>query len=364
MAPKKGKHPNAEKSLRAVFYNAKHPGSYGGVDSTHYGIKKKFKRGRVRDWLTHQDTYTLHKPAVRNFLRRRVVVGSIDQQFQADLVDVSKLAKFNNGYRYLLTCIDVLSKFAFVVPLRDKTGKTLVEAFKVIFASGRKCKTLQTDKGTEFTNRVFQKFLKDNDVDFFTTHNEETKASIAERFNRTLKTKMWKYFTANDTVRYVDVLDDLVWSYNHSYHRSIKTSPASVTQANQEKVWQTLYGQPLTKRKKHSFLAGDRVRMTMAKRPFKKGYLPSWSEELFTVVKQIRSYPTTYKVQDDHGDVLEGSFYDQELQKVADKDVYKIERILSTRKRKKKKEYLVKWAGYPDSFNSWILESQLQTYNM
>ena len=128
-----------DESLRDVFYEARNPGSYGGVDSAHRGTKKKFKRSSVHEWLSHQDTYTAHKPAIRKFLRRRVVVGSIDQQFQADLVDVSKLAKFNNGYRYLLTCLDVLSKFAFVVPLKDKTGKSLVEAFKVIFGSGRKC---------------------------------------------------------------------------------------------------------------------------------------------------------------------------------------------------------------------------------
>jgi transposase InsO family protein len=80
-----------------------------------------------------------------------------------------------------------------VIPLKDKTGKTLVVAFTTIFESGRRPVRLQTDKGTEFTNRVFQKILRENEVHFFTTQNEETKASIVERFNRTLKTKMWKY---------------------------------------------------------------------------------------------------------------------------------------------------------------------------
>ena len=363
MPPRRHKQPSLDRSLRPVFYDAKHPGSYGGVDSTFRANKKKAKRAKIQQWLSTQDAYTLHKMAVRKFRRRRVIVGSIDQQFQADLVDVSKLAKYNDGYKYLLTCIDVLSKYAFVVPLKDKTGKSLVEALATIFASGRKCKTLQTDKGTEFTNRVFQKFLRDNDVSFFTTHNKEIKAGISERFNRTLKSRMWKYFTANDTLRYVDVLDDLVWSYNHSYHRSIKTTPASVTPKNQEEVWQRLYGRPVAHAQTSpKFQEGDRVRITMDKRPFKKGYLPNWSEELFTVEKRLRTTPRTYTVRDDHGEVLEGSFYEQELQKVADKDVYRIETVLKTRTRKKKKEYLVKWAGYPASFNSWILQSQLQTY--
>jgi transposase InsO family protein len=115
-------------------------------------------------------------------------VYGIDHQWQADLMDLGKLASYNKGFKYLLTCIDVLSRYAWVVPLKDKTANALKEAFRVIFKSGWRPIRLQTDKGTEFTNRVFQKFLKENDAHFFTTYNEETKASIVERFNRTLKT--------------------------------------------------------------------------------------------------------------------------------------------------------------------------------
>jgi transposase InsO family protein len=111
-----------------------------------------------------------------------------------------------------VTCINVLSRYAWVVPLKDKTGKTLKDAFQVIFKSGWRPIRLQTDKGTEFTNRVFQKFLKEHDVHLFTTYNEETKASIVERFTRTLKTKMWKYFTHRETQTYVDVLSEMAAS--------------------------------------------------------------------------------------------------------------------------------------------------------
>jgi hypothetical protein len=163
-------------------------------------------------------------------------VYGIDHQWQADLVDLGKLASYNKGFKYLLTCIDVLSRYAWVVPLKDKTGKTLKEAFEVIFKLGRQPIGLQTDRGTEFTNRVFQKFLKENNVHFFTTYNDETKASIVERFNRTLKTKMWKYFTHRETLTYVDVLPDMVASYNHTVHRTIGIPPAEVTWANQTTV--------------------------------------------------------------------------------------------------------------------------------
>jgi transposase InsO family protein len=179
---------------------------------------KGYTKKEVREWLQPQDTYTLHKPTRRRFPSRRVVVYGIDHQRQVDLVDLAKLSSYNKGFKYLLTCIDVLSRYTWVVPLKDKTEKTLRDAFHVIFKSGRRPIRLQTDKGTEFTNRVFQKFLKEHHVHFFTTYNEETKASIVERLNRTLKIKMWKYFTHRETLTYVEVLSEMVASYNHTVH--------------------------------------------------------------------------------------------------------------------------------------------------
>jgi hypothetical protein len=173
----------------------------------------------------------LHKPTRRRFPRRRIVVFGIDHQWQADLVDLAKLSSCNKGFKYLLTCIDVLSRYAWVVPLKDKMGKTLKDAFQVVFKSGRRPMRLQIDKGTEFTNQVFQKFLKEHNVHFFTTYNKETSASIVECFNRTLKTKMWKYFTQRETLTYVDILSEMVASYNHTVHRTIGIPPAEVTWA-------------------------------------------------------------------------------------------------------------------------------------
>ena len=116
-----------------------------------------------------------------------------------------------------------------------------------------------TDTPTDRSwNRVFQKFLKENDVHFFTTYNDETKASIVERFNRTLKTKMWKYFTHRETLTYMDVLPDMVESYNRTVHRSIEMPPAEVTWSNQTTVAKRLYGRKVS-RKSCKFVPGDRV---------------------------------------------------------------------------------------------------------
>jgi transposase InsO family protein len=135
-----------------------------------------------------QDTYTLHKPMRRHFKQNRVIVGGIDQQWQIDLADMPSMQKFNDGYRYLLVCIDVFSKYAWVIPLKDKMGPTLVKAFKVILTSGRKPEKIMTDQGTEFLNKHFRALMKEEDIELYNTYNE-TKASIVERLIRTLKRK-------------------------------------------------------------------------------------------------------------------------------------------------------------------------------
>ena len=281
------------------------------------------------------------------------MVGGIDHQWQADLVDMGRLSKDNQCVKYLLTCIDVFSKYAWIVQLRNKTGQSLVDAFQSILNSGRKPKRLQTDKGSEFTNRKFQTFLKREKIHFFTTHNVETKASIVERFNRTIKTKMWRYFTKHNTSTYLPVLEHFVDAYNKSYHRSIKRAPISVSVDNEEDTWMTLYGVQ-TDIKPPTFNVGDRVRISKTRGKFKKGYTANWSEELFTVNEVLQGSPNVYTLTDDNRETLEGTFYEQELQNVADKTWYRVEKVVKERKRKGRKQYLVKWFGYPSSFNSWV----------
>ena len=220
--------------------------------------------------------------------------------------------------------------------------------------------TLQTDKGFDFLNRPLQKLLKEHGVHHFATHNEETKASIVERFNRILKTRMWRYFTKNQSVRYVDVLQAFMRSCNDAYHRSIGMAPSEVTSTNQETVWQRLYGHESVGTPK--FRVGDRVPVSKAKRDFEKGYMANWTEELFTIVDAHRSDTPVYRLVDWHGDKLDGTFYEPELQKVVvpKGKTYGVESVL--RWRNKRREVLVKWSGYPTSFNSWIDAKTLVNY--
>ena len=230
-----------------------------------------------------QDTYTLHKPARRNFKRNRVIVGGIDEQWQMDLADMQSLKDYNDGYRYLLVCIDVFSKYAWIVPIKSKTGPALVEAFKVILSSSRKPHKIMTDQGTEFFNKSFQTLLKNEGIELFNMFNE-TKASIVERVIRTFKTKMWRYFSAKKTMRYLDMLPDLVYSYNHSEHRSIGRQPALVNSENEDEVFHALYHNVLDNVQpvKYKFKIGDQVRISKIQRKFEKGYLPNYSKEIFT----------------------------------------------------------------------------------
>ena len=189
------------------------------------------------------------------------------------------------------------------------------------------------------------------------------KASIVERYNRSVKMKMHKFFTAHNTPRYVDVLQELIDGYNDSYHRSIGMTPSSVLPKHHFEIRQRLYG--LTKKqtkkrrrptsKKYKYAIGDLVRISKAQRVFRKGYLPNWTEETFTVYdRQSRKEPV-YLLRDYSGENIKGGFYEKELQRVKEQDEYRIEKVLRTKKVKGGKTlYLVKWKGWSEKFNSWV----------
>jgi len=327
-------------------------------------LEQKIKVDDVKDFLKQQDPYTIHRDITRKFTRQPVIVSGIDAQWQADLVIMPEMAQYNDNYPNILTVIDVFSKFAWAIPLKTKFGIDVINAFEQIFRiSGRKPEKLQTDKGTEFKNKEFQTFLKQQNVIFFTTESE-LKASICERFNRTLKTRMWRYLTHNNTKRYIDVLDDLVHSYNNTIHRTIGIEPSKVNETNQDKIWKRMYAnaKPLTKNSKPKFFVNEAVRLNSMKLQFEKGYTGNWTDEIFFVDKIYSQYlPFMYRIRDSTDEVLRGRFYEKEMQsvKVDEKKIYKIERIVKRRKRKGVSEVLVKWEGYPSSANTWEPEADL-----
>ncbi|CAF0918376.1 unnamed protein product [Brachionus calyciflorus] len=205
------------------YFDPPAPATFSGHTSFKNTIKNKNK---LNDWLLEQEPYTLHKPLRKKFLREKIISNEIDELWQADLVDVSNISKENKGFKFLLTVIDAFSKFAWVKPLKNKTSESILQALKTIFKSRQPVK-FQTDKGREFLNKPVQEYLKKMNVHFYTT-NSELKDSVVERFNRTFKEKMWRYFTYKNNNDYTKVLDNLVDSYNNTFHRTIKSTPNNV----------------------------------------------------------------------------------------------------------------------------------------
>ena len=298
----------------------------------------------------------LHKSKRKNYPRRRIIVNYINEIFAADLVEMQKFAKLNRGYRYLLTCIDIFSKFAWVIPLKDKKGITIKSALQKIF-NKRKPKFLWTDRGTEFYNEQVQDLLNENNIKLYSTNNSEIKSAVIERFNRTFKNMMYKKFTENNNTIFYNILDELVNNYNNKYHSTIKMTPIEGSKKVNENKIKNIYNFEKTK-KPGKFKIGDRVRISLEKNIFEKSYETNWTEEIFEIYDIKYSNVPYYYLKDLNNEKLDGTFYEQELQKTKQNDLYTIEKILKTNNDK----IYVKWRGYDNSFNSWINKNMVTKY--
>ena len=201
------------------------------------------------------------------------------------------------------------------------------------------------DKGKEFYNKYVKDLIK-----LYSTENEE-KSSLVKRWIRTMKEKMWKYFSANSKNVYINVLPDLVREYNNTRHSSVKmTQTKASKKENELGVWRNLYRDHLEiKDIKPKFSVGDKVRISKKKKTFEKRYTTKWTEEIFMIVEVKLTSPLTYKIADLNGEEITGTFYEPEWQKTS-QELFRIEKVI---KRGKKKS-LVKWKGYSDDFNSWV----------
>ena len=350
-----------EERLKALYYNPKNPAGFASINKL---VKASgYSRAKVRTWLKAQPTYTLHRQARIHYSTRKYIVHDIDEQWQADLCDVALIARENKGYRFILTVIDIFSRYAWARPLKNKTGVAVAAAFKDIFAEGRIPKRIQTDQGKEFENQHVASLFQQHNIELFSVKSAY-KAAIVERFNRTLKNKLWRYFTMSTKQNWTQVLQDVIHSYNHSIHRTLGCKPVDVTDAKvgeiREKVFNKL---PPSTQVKNDIRIGDKVRISKVKSVFAKGYLPNWTEEIFTIESINRkTVPTTYKLKDYLDVVIEGSFYRQEIEPVIhDDDDYIVEKVIRTQRRGNERWCLVKWSGYPSSMNSWVRKTDIAT---
>ena len=251
----------------------------------------------------------LHKPIIRKFEKRKVHAAFKDNIWGAELADMQLLSKYNKGIRFLLCVIVIFSKYAWVVPLKDKKGISTVKAFQIILkqSNSRKPNKRWVDKGSEFYNAYFKKWLRNNDIVMHSTHNEG-KSVVAERFIRTIKSKIYKYMTSISKNVYIDKLDDIVDEYNNTYHTTIIMKPIDVKDNTYINVDKEINN------KDPKFKVGDRVRISKYKNIFDKGYMPNWSEEVFVIKKVKNTVRWTYVINDLNGEEIIGTFYEKELQ--------------------------------------------------
>lgn len=355
-----------KKTLHDIYYTPAHPASFSSVKKLYTSAKnveKDISEGDVKEWLGSQDAYTLHRPVRKRFPRNQYHVTNINDLFQADLIDMRSLSKYNDRVKYVLTVIDVFSKFAWARKLNSKHATTVAAAFEDIFTADKRIPVnVQTDKGKEFIGKPVQKLFKKYNINFYVARNPDTKAAVVERFNRTLKTKMFKYFTYANSYRYIDVLQDLLTSYNNTVHRTIKMTPAQVNDSNILTVYNNTYAQSAEQsRQDAKYEVGDHVRISKYKHVLEKSYTSNWSDEVFRITRVIRRKPVVYEICDLLGEDIDGVFYENELQRIslpADTK-YKVDKILRKRTHRGRSEVFVKWRGYPSKFNTWIRSSEL-----
>ena len=356
-----------EEDLKANYRIPGHPIAFSGINNIYEYYKGLLNKEKIKDILSGAESYTLHKeyhkgqrnPSYSHFKRN---------QFQMDLVDIQELAPFNDNIRYLLAVIDTFTRFAWVRLLKDKRGETVLEAFKSILKSaGEYPRIIVTDRGTEFFNKLFQTFCEQSNIKLLTP-DSSVHAAYIERFNRSLQSLIYKYMTENETHRFIDrinpdgtltnVFRNLMHTYNTRKHRMIGTSPCIAE--NDESVHLDMrlrmskYYEKI-KPKKKTLNVGDTVRISKQKGKFSRGYKEQSQLEIFKIyeIKTKSKIPMYYLETYDGSEKIKGGFYDFELTKVAN-DVFRVEKVLRTRKKNNIVEHLVKWKGFNDTYNSWI----------
>ena len=314
---------------------------------------------KAKELLETSDVYTVNKPVRKRFQRNPTIVTNLGQQYQADLADLQKYAKQNNGVRYLLVIIDCISKKAVVQPSKSKNAPEVLSGFRKAFRLIGEPEKLQTDKGREFYNKHISDFLRNLRIQHLSSQNDAIKCAMAERFIRTLKTRIWHLFRHRVSTRYINHLDDIVDAYNNTVHRSHGFAPNDVSQANSLAVYNSLRKRNNIKRRQPQIKVGDYVRIVKKKSIMEKGYEYNFKEEVYQVSKVIPHIIPVYTVKSLLGKQILKKFYETELVVVRGFDPDKpvtIDKVL----QRKGNRIKVRWLGYGKEHDSWINISDLK----
>ncbi|KAL3102652.1 hypothetical protein niasHT_029463 [Heterodera trifolii] len=275
------------------------------------GQKKhpRLKKAEFDDFLQRNTTYTLFKSKREKFRRLRTVPTGFMTDVQADLADFQALSRKNSGYRYLLLAVDVLSRRMFGSPVKSKRPADVKRAFEEVFDQMPKLpETLYTDRGLEFVAKPMKEFFAENGIKKYETSSKK-KAAVAERAIRTLKTRLYKYFSANNTSAWVDVLPMFLSAINNSVCRATGLRPNEISDVNAREVWKRVYGEGLVPAdKRPKIKAGETVRIPEPKHIFEKGYIPNYSDHVYTVDEARSTNPQHYLLKDYYGTKLKRNF--------------------------------------------------------
>lgn len=295
----------------------------------------------------------IFRPARRIYPRMKIRVRGLYETLSADLVDMQKYSRQNKGFKYILTVLDNYSKFAWAVPVKNKSGPTVAAALESILNEGHPIRKIHTDEGKEFFNKHVRVLLKKHGVRLYHTYSG-MKSPIVERFNRTLRHLMHPVFYLRGNVKWIDILPDLIDRYNSTRHRTIRMTPkeAANPSKKQLRILKKVYEKPrvVPGEKKPKFHVGDLVRVSVTKGVFEKGYTVNYSADVYRVAKVKLSNPRTYLLKDAlSGEEVKGRFYEPELTKTRFPQ-YLIERVLARKGTKSR----VKFVGYDKP--EWIEE--------
>jgi hypothetical protein len=293
----------------------------------------------------------IYKYARKKFPRRRFIQRGMDDTWQIDLIDMQKYSRDNAGHKYIFTCIDTFSKYLWLQPIKSKNKSDTTAAMSRILQHSQRCpKNVQSDDGKEFFNGEFQELMKKWNINHYSTFSI-LKASIVERVIRTVKHWLWQTFALNGSYNWTRQIQALAKRYNSKVHSTISMAPEKVNNNNSKRLLNEVYSHRKVK-PNAKYKVGDHVRISKYKTIFTKGYTGNWSAEIFKIAKVKITQPVTYLLQDEKNEPTAGCFYEQELQKVKNPDIYLVEKVL----KKKGNKVYVKWLGLDEK--SWIDKSK------
>lgn len=295
--------------ISKLYYNLDEPTAF----SSHGPLQRASQKSsrQVNRFLENQSVYSKHKQVRYKFPRRKTTGEFVFSHVQADLVEMIKFSRNNKGYRYCLTMIDCYSRYAFTIPIKRKTGDNVAQALQSTFESIKMYPAfLVTDRGKEFLNSQVNKYLKSRRINLI--HPEsEIKCAMVERFNRTWKTRLYKYLTHAKTNKWIDAGRKITTAINNSRHRMTGYTPTQVFRGEEipkDAVREQTKRQP-------KYKVGLLVRMSRTDSVFRKGYRSGWTEEAFQIVEALEGNPPVYRLVDMNGEEISGVIYEPEIVK-------------------------------------------------